>query len=260
MIPVWKKLERYLFDKSVEIVETGINVILDWGLWTKAEKAYAREFYRSRNINCEIHFIDISNETWQERLQKRNRLVTAKKINAYYVDARLRKKVESVFESPTKEEIDVWIRRNRHDTRYKAPALPGTATIRFRRPVPDLQDEETMYAYNGAFDDAMVQDWLDRQIGRYQKYGFGAWALIHKESGDLIGQCGLTMQPWKDRELLEIGYLLRRDCWHMGFATEAALACQAYAFEVMGADAVYSIIRDNNLPSSVWRCGVGCSP
>ncbi len=123
-----------------------------------------------------------------------------------------------------------------------------------------LQDEETMYAYNGAFDDAMVQDWLDRQIGRYQKYGFGAWALIHKESGDLIGQCGLTMQPWKDRELLEIGYLLRRDCWHMGFATEAALACQAYAFEVMGADAVYSIIRDNNLPSQRVALRGGMQP
>lgn len=112
-----------------------------------------------------------------------------------------------------------------------------------------LQDEETMYAYNGAFDDGLVQDWLDRQIARYQRYGFGLWALIHKETGDLIGQFGLTMQPWKNRELLEIGYLLRRDCWHMGFATEAALACKAYAFDVLGADAVYSIIRDNNLPS-----------
>lgn len=104
-----EKLEKYLFDKSVEIVETGIHVILDWGLWTKAERTYAREFYRSRNIDCEIHFIDINDETWQERLQKRNRLILAGEINAYYVDAQLRKKVESIFELPTKDEIDVWI-------------------------------------------------------------------------------------------------------------------------------------------------------
>lgn len=32
-----------------------------------------------------------------------------------------------------------------------------------------LQDEEAMYAYEGAFSDAEVQEWLDRQISRYQK-------------------------------------------------------------------------------------------
>ena len=33
-----------------------------------------------------------------------------------------------------------------------------------------LQDEETMQAYNGAFTDAETQDWLDRQIKRYEEY------------------------------------------------------------------------------------------
>lgn len=33
-----------------------------------------------------------------------------------------------------------------------------------------LQDEETMYAYEGAFNDKEVQEWLDRQILRYQKW------------------------------------------------------------------------------------------
>ena len=70
-----------------------------------------------------------------------------------------------------------------------------------------LQDEETMYAYEGAFSDKEVQEWLDRQIRRYKKWGFGLWAVILKETGDFIGQCGLTMQPWKYQEVLEIGYL-----------------------------------------------------
>lgn len=112
-----------------------------------------------------------------------------------------------------------------------------------------LQDEETMYAYEGAFSDGEVQEWLDRQLARYGKYGFGLWAVISKESGELIGQCGLTMQPWKDGEVLEIGYLLRRDCWHRGYATEAARACKRYAFEVLHADEVCSIIRDTNTAS-----------
>ena len=44
-----------------------------------------------------------------------------------------------------------------------------------------LQDEQTMYAYEGAFNDAEVQEWLDRQISRYQEFGFGPWAVILKE-------------------------------------------------------------------------------
>ncbi len=36
-----------------------------------------------------------------------------------------------------------------------------------------LQDKEVMYAYEGAFSDAETQEWLDRQISRYQKWGFG---------------------------------------------------------------------------------------
>lgn len=112
-----------------------------------------------------------------------------------------------------------------------------------------LQDEETMYAYEGAFSNGEVQEWLDRQISRYHKWKFGLWAVILKENDRLIGQCGLTMQPWKEAEVLEIGYLLNRAYWHKGFATEAAAACKKYAFEVLQAKEVCSIVRDTNIPS-----------
>lgn len=69
-----------------------------------------------------------------------------------------------------------------------------------------LQDEKAMYAYEGAFNDNEVQEWLDRQISRYKKWGFGLWAVILKETDEMIGQCGLTMQPWKGTEVLEIGF------------------------------------------------------
>ena len=112
-----------------------------------------------------------------------------------------------------------------------------------------LKDEETMYAYAGAFDDAMVHEWLDRQIARYKAYGFGAWAVVLKESGEMIGQCGLTMQEWNGEQVLEVGYLFRREFWHKGYATEAARACMDYAFDVLHAKEVCSIIRDTNIPS-----------
>lgn len=112
-----------------------------------------------------------------------------------------------------------------------------------------LQDEETMYAYEGAFSDEEAQEWLDRQISRYQKWGFGLWAVVLKETDEMIGQCGLTMQPWKDREVLEIGYLLQRRYWHKGYAIEAARACREYAFETLKSEEVCSIIRDTNTAS-----------
>ena len=112
-----------------------------------------------------------------------------------------------------------------------------------------LQDPNVMYAYEGAFSDAEVREWLDRQIARCQKWGFGLWAVILKETDELIGQCGLTMQPWADREVLEIGYLFQRQFWHHGYAAEAARACKRYAFETLNAGEVCSIIRDTNTAS-----------
>ena len=112
-----------------------------------------------------------------------------------------------------------------------------------------LQDEETMYAYNGAFDEAETQAWFDRQLSRYAQYGFGLWAVVLKESGGMIGQCGLTMQPWRGDEVLEVGYLFNRAFWHHGYATEAARGCMEYAFDRLGAREVCSIIRETNLPS-----------
>lgn len=112
-----------------------------------------------------------------------------------------------------------------------------------------LQDEEVMYAYEHAFSDAEAADWLNRQLQRYKDDGFGLWAVILKESGELIGQCGLTMQDIPEGRVVEIGYLFRKDCWHKGYATEAAIGCKEYAFDILGVSKVYSIIRDNNIAS-----------
>nr|WP_317412161.1 GNAT family N-acetyltransferase [uncultured Solibaculum sp.] len=112
-----------------------------------------------------------------------------------------------------------------------------------------LQDPEVMYAYEHAFSDQEVQQWLDRQIERYRRDGFGLWAVIRKDTGSMIGQCGLTLQDWEGKWVPEIGYLFRKDHWHKGFATEAALACKQYAFDTLRMGRVYSMIRDTNIPS-----------
>ena len=114
-----------------------------------------------------------------------------------------------------------------------------------------LKDPEVMYAYEGAFSDGEAHAWLDRQIRRYRMWGFGLWAVIEKETGALIGQCGLTMQPWRDTEVLEIGYLLCRAYWRRGYAAEAA--------EPWGPARSAPSSGIPTRPPSGWRCGSGWS-
>ncbi len=112
-----------------------------------------------------------------------------------------------------------------------------------------LQDAEAMYAYEGVFSDTEVREWLDRQLSRYRSDGFGLWAVELSGTGELIGQCGLTWQEFDGGRVMEVGYLFERAFWHHGYATEAARACRDYAFDVLGAEEVFSIIRDTNAAS-----------
>lgn len=129
---------------------------------------------------------------------------------------------------------------------------------------PDLckimQDDDVMYAYEGIFSNDEVQRWLDRQIERYKEFGFGLWAVVLKETGIMIGQCGLSMQDFNNSKVLEVGYLFQKDYWHHGYASEAAIACKEYAFDKLDAKEVYSIIRDTNIPSQnvAIRNGMAC--
>ena len=50
-----------------------------------------------------------------------------------------------------------------------------------------MQDAETMYAYEGAFSDEEAQNWLNRQLSRYRENGFGLWAVVLKETDEMIG-------------------------------------------------------------------------
>ena len=112
-----------------------------------------------------------------------------------------------------------------------------------------IQDDQTMYAYAGAFNDEETQAWLDKQLMRYRDDGFGLWAVILKSNGKMIGQAGISRQEVEGQLVSEIGYLFNRLYWHNGYATEAAMACKDYAFNTLGFNEVFSIVRSANIPS-----------
>lgn len=74
-----------------------------------------------------------------------------------------------------------------------------------------LQDEKVMYAYEHGFSKEEVISWYNKQIERYNKYGFGLWAVILKSNGKFVGQCGITYQEYKENLVYETGYLLKKN-------------------------------------------------
>jgi len=106
-----------------------------------------------------------------------------------------------------------------------------------------------MRYYPTLFDRGGVEEWIVRNRRRYAANGHGLWAMILKSTGELIGDCGVTVQTVDGVDELEIGYHLSRDCWGRGYATEAAQACRDWAFVNRNADYVVSLIRPENLAS-----------
>lgn len=107
-----EKAQQYLFAKSLEILRAGANVVLDWGFWTRERRNTARTYYASCGVECEFHYIDVSEAVWQKNIERRNRDVLAGKTAAYYVDDGLRCKLNAAFEMPERAEMDIWYVNN----------------------------------------------------------------------------------------------------------------------------------------------------
>ena len=100
------RAERYLLELSLQILQTGVDVILDWGLWTKDMRDRIRSFYATHNaIQTELPYLRISPEEWNRRISKRN----AAGERAYYVDDGLLEKSGALFEEPSEDEVDVLV-------------------------------------------------------------------------------------------------------------------------------------------------------
>jgi len=112
-----------------------------------------------------------------------------------------------------------------------------------------LSDPETMRHYPAPYDRAGVEQWIERNRQRYQNDGVGLWAMKLKQTEEVIGDCGILLQQVEGERFYEIGYHLRRDQWHQGLATEAAIACRDWAFAHLKTNRLISLIRPENLPS-----------
>lgn len=112
-----------------------------------------------------------------------------------------------------------------------------------------LGDSDIMQHYPYTFDEARVRGWIERNIERYSIFGFGLWAVTLRETGEMIGDCGLSMQIIKGQIRPEIGYHIRADKQRQGYGSEAARAVRNWTFENTPFNMVYSYMKYTNIGS-----------
>lgn len=110
-------------------------------------------------------------------------------------------------------------------------------------------DPETMQHYPAPFDEARVRRWIAVNRERYTTFGFGLWAVVLKETGEVIGDCGVSMQNIHGVIRPEIGYHIGRTWQRQGYASEAAVCCRDFIFEHTPFGTVYSYMKYTNVAS-----------
>ena len=120
-----------------------------------------------------------------------------------------------------------------------------------------FSDAETMKYYPHPFDEAKVRQWIEWNQQYYESYNMGLLVVTLKESSEVIGDCGVTMQNINGHSLPEIGYHINKNFWYRGYAKEAAIACRDWAFENKNFDFVCSYMKYSNVASIATAKSIG---
>jgi RimJ/RimL family protein N-acetyltransferase len=112
-------------------------------------------------------------------------------------------------------------------------------------------DEETM-RYIGAGDGVRTREQTARGIRRMmqhqESHGFSIWVVADGTSDEVVGNCGLVLVEWEGPDV-ELAYMIRRDRWGEGIATEAATASLAHGLGPLGLERVIGLAYPENVAS-----------
>ncbi len=87
----------------------------------------------------------------------------------------------------------------------------------------------------------------DRLAASYREHGFGMFAVRLRQSGELLGMCGLVRRP--QLEHVDLGYAFLPNARGHGYALEAARRVVAYAIDDLGIGELLAIVNEDNTPS-----------
>ncbi|MCP5094505.1 MAG: GNAT family N-acetyltransferase [Chloroflexi bacterium] len=92
-----------------------------------------------------------------------------------------------------------------------------------------------------------VEKMIDRLLAHWQEKGYGLWAVAHRSTGALLGRCGL--QFIQETDEVEIDFILDRQYWGQGFATEAGQASLQFGFNTLKVTSIVGIVHPGNIAS-----------
>jgi RimJ/RimL family protein N-acetyltransferase len=122
----------------------------------------------------------------------------------------------------------------------------------------DIYADPEVTRYVRGFDMAGTQAQLEGFIGEWAARGLGVFAVVDAATGDFVGRSGVKY--WPEFDFTEVGWVLRRDVWGRGYATEAGRASLDYAFANSDLGYVTAIIARPNLSSIAVAQRLGMTP
>lgn len=109
-----------------------------------------------------------------------------------------------------------------------------------------MKKPEVMYAWEKGFHKHEVKTWINKQLTRYKKDGYGYFAVTLKDTGKIIGQAGFFKSEINGGEVIELGYIFDNSVWGKGYCTEAVKACVELAFKQFKISKIYCTVRPEN--------------
>ena len=108
--------------------------------------------------------------------------------------------------------------------------------------------EVIKYADTPVKDMEEVKERLEQgPLADYEKYGYGRFAVELKETGKVIGFCGIKYLP--EIDLPEVGYRYLKEYWGRGIGTEAAKVCVEFARDDLKIKKLVALIIPENMAS-----------
>lgn len=101
--------------------------------------------------------------------------------------------------------------------------------------------------YIATLDAVATAQQVSRFVEEWEQRGHGVLSIYHRVSGEFLGRSGLHYWPQLDE--VEVGWVLRRDVWGKGYATEAGAASLRWGLEELKLSAIIAIVARDNAPS-----------
>ena len=107
-------------------------------------------------------------------------------------------------------------------------------------------DPDVMKFMGGPRDKNEVKEWLETDIAHFKKHGFSMFSIVNKNN-EFVGRAGLVYLDYDDAQKeIEVGYVLKKEFWNKGYATEIVTALVSWGFKNLKIPRLVSVTRPEN--------------